>query len=160
MGAIDQMIRGAADAHTKADMVIELLADHDARLARLVEATEAANQRSNFRRYPQRQVAAAATETMRFDAMQGFGWNLVSIAGFTSVTAAGVEVRFYLGSAEPFNLIGTARPSDTGAWVTSFNEGEYVPQGGALVVEFVGVTIGNSVSANLKVEVLDEAPVG
>lgn len=155
MGFFDQLPHAVSDGHAKADQALYQLECHQALLTQLVENTTEASYRDKVHRLPVTNVPVTGGSALAYiDAPQGVAWNLMSIAGDSAVAAAGVEVRIYLNTNDPFNLLKVIRPTDTGRWSADFPADEYVPEGGRLVVEWVGQGAQALVNANIKVETL------
>lgn len=153
MGFFDQLPGAVSDAHAKADSILHELGQQTDALSQIVENTTETSYRDRVHRIPIANVPVAGGSAVAIlDAPQGIAWNLMSIAGDSAVTAAGVEVRVYLNTADAFNLIKVIRPTDTGRWSADFPADEYVPEGGRLVVEWVGQGAQVAVNANIKVE--------
>jgi hypothetical protein len=159
MGFFDQLPYAVADGHAKADTIIECLERQTEQLAHVVDNTTERSYRDKVHRLPIANVPVAAGNALAYvDAPQGIAWNLMSIAGDSAVSAAGVEVRIYLNTNDPFNLLKVIKPTDTGRWSADFPADEYVPEGGRLVVEWVGQGATVVVNANIKVETLQQRP--
>lgn len=158
MGFFDQLPHAVADGHHKADNIIEQLCYQTDALEKVVNNTTEKSYRDKVHRLPVTNVPVAGGNAIAYiDAPQGIAWNLMSIAGDSAVSAAGVEVRIYLNTNDPYNLIKVIRPTDTGRWSTDFPADEYVPEGGRLVVEWVGQGAQVVVNANIKVETLPQS---
>lgn len=148
-----------ADGHRKADSALDELRTQTDHLATIMENTREQEFSDQTRRVPVAQVpVVGGSAQATIDAPQGIAWNLMSIAGDSAVTAAGVEVRIYLNTNDPWNLIKVIRPTDTGRWSADFPADEYVPQGGRLVIEWVGQGAQVVVNASVKVQNLIQRP--
>lgn len=149
MNLLETMTGNVANAHEKADKILQELENQSEELATIADNFRSAQQRRQFTRMPLQGVAdATGVCTIVKQVPVGMSWDMVSLSA-SGGPAGGCFV--YLNTNEPINLIRVLnygqRMSD------DFNEDENIPGGQNIVVEFTGQPIGQICTVNLKVSV-------